>query len=988
MNRQVLSGHAASKFNLVQLKRGVLSSASAAVLLAVAGAAHAQAPAATAVEEVVVTATRLQATGFDAPTPTTVFGAEEIAQQAQPNIFTAVAQLPSLQGSSGTTSGNGGTSGGGNGLSSFNMRGLGASRTLTLLDGQRVVPAFVQGIADISAFPQLLVRRVDVVTGGASASYGSDAVAGVINFVTDTRFEGFKYNLQAGITSYGDGGLGNFQAAYGTSFAGGRGHLQTSVEWMNENGIGPGNFGVGEGPNGRNFYKAPFLQVKGVSATPAGQPQIIRGTNGQSYQYAKDGLITSGPLQGTAFGPNGSTYAFQYGSNGVPSRAANGAVSNCVAGWCIGGDNSASPGNGTSLSSDLDRKVWYSRLSYELTDNLELFTTINLANVKTNNVPNPGARYDGNLTIRCDNAFLPASVVAACAANNITQFAFGTYNGNYPDNIVVAPERNQTRIVVGADGSFDLGGKEWTYNTYFQYGRADTYIEIDNITLRPRFAAAIDAINVGGQIVCRNVAARAAGCLPWNPFGPVQNTKAAWRYIAPENGPYQDSKFEQDAFSISAAGSPIDLWAGPLALAFGYEWRRESYSVKGDPYGGGSAGTPFSADYPADPILNATSNWYAGNFFNGEGEFTVQEAFAEAGVTLWDSEGFGKADMQIAGRATDYSTSGRVNTWKVGASWETPLEGLRLRTVRSRDIRAPNLGELFAAPIVTNSSVVPPGGTAVTILNRAEGNPDLLPERSITQEFGVVYSPTWLSGFRASVDFYSIEVTDAISSINAQQTVNLCFENPGSSICNSVFLTGTPPANPNYVIVSQRNLSTIKTSGYDIEASYRFNLDRFNVPGDFTVRALATHVNEFLTDSGIRGAFIRDSAGENSGDRPTWKGLAVQSWDIDKLGFTLTERWFSDGVVNSSYIECQTNCPVPTAEHPTINDNSLPGEIYFDFGVTYDMSESTTLYFKVNNIADIQPAPIPAQNVNNIGTNPALYDTLGRTFRIGVRGTF
>ncbi len=200
---------------------------------------------ATPQSDIVVTGSRIISSGFTAPTPTQVLSAESIAKNAQPNVFTTVAQLPSLQGSTGATVGANGTSTGVQGLSALSLRGLQPIRTLTLIDGQRVVGANVTGVADVSLFPQLLIERVDVVTGGASASYGSDAVGGVVNFVTNTRFTGFKANLQSGISTYGDDGNYTVQAAVGKSLFNDRLHLIGSGEYSHEDGIGSAGFGVG-----------------------------------------------------------------------------------------------------------------------------------------------------------------------------------------------------------------------------------------------------------------------------------------------------------------------------------------------------------------------------------------------------------------------------------------------------------------------------------------------------------------------------------------------------------------------------------------------------------------------------------------------------------------------------------------------------------------------------------------------------------------------
>jgi outer membrane cobalamin receptor len=218
-------------------KTRVRLAGSAAILALSAGTALAQAQ--EGVEQVVVSSTRLQSAGFDAPTPTTVVSAADLEQQAKPNVFDAITQLPALQGSTGEGYNTGSTTTGLIGLSALGLRGLSPLRTLVLLDSQRVVGGNFNGVVDVSQMPQMLIQRVDVVTGGASASWGSDAVAGVINFVTDKKFEGFKTNAQAGISTYGDNGNTLFQFAAGTRFAGGRGHFELAGEYNYNDGLLP-----------------------------------------------------------------------------------------------------------------------------------------------------------------------------------------------------------------------------------------------------------------------------------------------------------------------------------------------------------------------------------------------------------------------------------------------------------------------------------------------------------------------------------------------------------------------------------------------------------------------------------------------------------------------------------------------------------------------------------------------------------------------------
>ncbi|HEX8606032.1 MAG TPA: TonB-dependent receptor plug domain-containing protein, partial [Pseudoduganella sp.] len=790
-----------------------------------------------------VSGTRIAARGFTQPTPTTSLSTADLERAAKPNLFNTLAELPALQGSTGRTTSTNSTSSGIQGLSSLSLRGLGTIRTLTLLDGQRVVGANVTGVTDVSQFPQLLVKRVDVVTGGASASYGSDAIGGAVNFITDKKFTGFKFNAEGGQTKYHDDEHGTLQAAFGKGFLGDRLHVTVSGEFMKENGIDSPGFGE-VGPNGRTWFQNSAYQIRPLAQTTDGRPQYTVINHAQQYQYAKYGLITNGPLQGTAFGAGGVPYQFQYGSGGVPTGT--GAVTNCVNPFCIGGDLSGSVGAGTNLAMDLKRKVAYTRVSWDLNPDNEIYFTANWAQVKSHFSPNPGAAKNANLTVRCDNAFLPASIQAACATNNITSFQYGTANANFPANINVHPTRTQRRFVIGADGKVPLFGKEWSYDTYATRGENTTVINVHDITLNARYNAAIDAVRTpNGNIVCRNAVAAAAGCVPFNIIGDNPVSPGAWAYIAPLNGPRQHTTQSQDVASFNMNGEAIEGWAGPVLMAFGAEYRREKYQVRGDAYGAGvDANSPNNALYPADPLLNSAvgNNWYAGNYHNGDGSYSVREAYIELNMPLLKSDSWGEINLNLADRPMKYSTAGSVNTWKAGATWQTPVDGVRLRAVTSKDVRAPNLSELFAAPVVVNN-VVQYQGNTISVQQRTVGNTNLRPEVARNNSFGIVLSqPSWAPGFSASVDYFDIKVTDVISSLNAQQEVDLCVAG-NQEICSALVLNN--PGN-NFVTLQNFNLASLKTKGVDVEAAYRSNLAKLNLPGRFTVRALATRTLHFI----------------------------------------------------------------------------------------------------------------------------------------------
>ena len=377
-----------------------------------------------------------------------------------------------------------------------------------------------------------------------------------------------------------------------------------------------------------------------------------------------------------------------------------------------------------------------------------------------------------------------------------------------------------------------------------------------------------------GTIVCRNTIARAEGCVPYDVFGnvPVSQATINWLYGGTHNaGTQQLTHLKEDAFSISANGEPFSTWAGPVSIATGFEYRDERYDVTGDPV---STGGPNCTD----PLLNCVSggNWFNGNFFSGNGAYQVTEGFVETLVPLLKDQQFGEVNLSLAGRATGYSTSGYVNTWKVGATWDTPIAGLRLRALQSRDIRAPNLSELFAAQTVTTGTVnndFLPGAPQVPIQNVARGNTALQPEKAQTTEAGIVYQPYWFPGFSSSVDYYRIALKGQISSFNAQQSMDLCF-NGFTANCAAII---TNPAGGNLaststtitqVVATAFNLASTVTDGFDFEASYRFTLDDWGIPGSFTLRTLATNVSKFISTSGVLGTVPHESAGENGGTCP------------------------------------------------------------------------------------------------------------------------
>jgi iron complex outermembrane receptor protein len=963
-------------------KTQALATASAIALITMlvhSRPATAQPAATPTVEQVEVTSTRITASGFDAPTPTTVVSLSQIQNQAEPNIFTVVNMLPELQGSAAPETGTTSSSAGTDGLSVLNLRSLGQTRTLVLLDGQRIVGSNTTGVVDVSQLPQGLIQRVDVVTGGASASWGSDAVAGVVNFILDKNFTGIKGNIEGGITTYGDDQTGTLDLSVGTGFDHDRGHIEFSGEFSNSPGVGaPQN-------TSRTWYQGYKILENTIAGTPAGQPEYIASAHVTDELLAPGGIITgqgtslSSSIVGTTFGANGQISQYQYGSPIINP-------------YQIGGPPSSDEGgNGAWLESALQRSTLYGRISYDITPNITVYGTINYGEVHTHNVAFLSTYKPGNLTIQCDNAYLPASISTACGGAGHS-FTFGTENVDLP-NVDVDNVRTQRRYVLGADGNYSLFDKKWTWSTYYQHGEDDVINNNFNQTDTPLYNQAIDAVaGPGGSIVCRSAVAQAQGCVPINVFGTntVNSTPGAYPYF--EGTAYMQTYLRQDAASLSTNGQLFSTWAGPVSLATGAEYRQEAFHQRADCISNGACSNSL--------LSSAGNNWFSGNFHPSRGNFHVYEAFVETVVPLLNDNNLGSADIDLAGRATDYSTSGYVQTWKAGLNY-TPgflpsfLEGLRFRALQSRDIRAPNLSELFGAPSTPTGGVIddfgPSKGQNFIVHEPTISNLALKPEKSQTSELGIVFQPTWLPGFQTSIDYYRIAVKGEIGTVTAQQTMDLCAAG-NQTLCNNIEFG--PGQIPTFVTVQDINLAAVTTDGFDVDASYNVPMSSLidGVDGNLGITSNLTHVSKFITNTGIVGQPLFETAGMNSGSVPLWRWLASETYDTDEWGVSVTERYTSAGVINTAYVQCTSSCPLPTVNNPTINNNQMGDAFYLDVGGHVNLPKiidglESEFYFKIDNVLDKDPAPDPqfGSLPINLGVNPTLYDTLGRFYHIGIR---
>ncbi len=953
-------------------KGAALSTVSALALAASAASAQtvnatqsAQAP---NVEEIVVTGTRILRDGYEAPTPLTVVSEEVIQASAPENIADFVNKLPSVVGSATPLTSNLSFSNGQAGLNTLNLRNMGSERTLVLLDGQRSVPSTINGLVDVNDFPQQLISRVDIVTGGASSAYGSDAVSGVVNFILDKKFTGVKGEVSGGVTTYGDDRTWKVALSGGTGFADERGHFLISGEISSKDGI----FGVPRDWNNNGWL---IMNNPAYTATN-GQPQRLLVSGAGLSQAMPGGIITNTALKGIYFGPGGVPAQFNYGSPiGDP--------------FMVGGDWRATQVNFyNTLDQKLARQGLFTRASYQFTDNFEAFVQLQWGNAHATGLALKQFNVN-NITIKTDNAFLPASVAAIAAANKITQFTLGSMNVDQP-TITFDNYRTVVRGVVGASGRFDAFDSAWSWDAYYQKGVSRTSENGLNVTTKTAFAAAIDAVRAAnGTIQCRvNTDAittnDAPGCVPWNTMGLGVNSQAAFNYISGSGAhPHRNQRFVQDVQAATVRGEPFSDWAGPISLAFGVEHRREAISGAAD----------------ADSLRN---NWFAGNYLPTFGSYNVTEGFAETVIPLAKDTVWARSlDLNAAARGTSYSTSGYVTTWKVGLTYQ-PIDDIRFRATRSRDIRAPNLNDLYAAGTANTNNVTDPfNGNALTLYQGLSvGNPALLPEEADTTGLGVVVQPQFFPGFSASFDYYNIDLAGGISTIGAQTIVDRCFQ--GIQQYCAAITRGSNGLGA--TVITQIRLQPFNAAqrinrGYDIEASYQVGLDQIasDWNGTLGLRFLATHYLKNFTNDGINPAY--NTVGQNSGNGPPkWVYRGTLTYTNDPVTWTLTGRGLSSGIYaasNYGYIACASGCPTSTLTAPTINTNHIDGAFYWDTAISYkfahmaDNGYDAEAFFNVQNLTNKDPA-IAAQGPGGfpyaaIPTNPALYDVLGRTFRAGIR---
>lgn len=981
-------------------------------------------------QEIQVTGSRIRVTGMDTPNPVTVVTQDEINFLSPVSMVEGLAELPQFYGSN-TTQNTGGFFES-TGAGTLNLRGLQGKRTLQLLDSRRVVPSTIFGGPDINLFPTSLVRTVETVTGGATAAYGTDAVAGAVNFILDTDYEGLKINALTGET--GDGLNENYEVSIAGGFSFGendRGHVLLSydkadqdpiwqedrvgLDWYNSTALME-NPAPGAGDSRDNPFYLPYDQVVSRNASldgilhfpAAAGGDYIFNQNGQASPFVPgDACSVTPPFVSTCSIVNGGSGT----DNGLWNRV---------------------------VTPDTGRENLFGYIDYDLTDQLTVYGQIIDGEAEFTNPDQGGlfvpVRY---ITVFQENPFLPDDVQQLMADNGIDSVPMGRIGSAEDINIgsFTTQETETTSYTAGfeydVEGGFFDG---WQVKGYYQKGETDVLAtQYGGIRLDRIFLATDVVIDPGtGQPACNVtvVSGMYPDCVPLNLFGRGNASPEAIDWVtgfeagvpmhadgflsATESMPHDyvsgENKrrvinIEQDVWEISADGELFEgFGAGPVYMAAGLGQREESFTqvVEVGPGGNINADPTFRPVAADDPGLGirgvptggaASGNSVEIQFSNvpfARGEQDVTEAFTEFLIPLLSGQpGVEQLNFSAATRWADYSGSGDVWSWKGGFDW-TINDQWRLRSTVSQDVRAATMGEKFdrtgGLATVTDYLLDPTGDTTYGTTRFSNGSPDIRPEEARTYTVGGVYQPDWLEGLSISLDWFSVEITDNINQADPADVTSGCYTDGDVDLCSMITRGGPPlstfPTGDTITLIGvpYYNQGAAKAEGVDLELDYRIDVDWFGGGEFIGLRLLGTYLSERSnTDSAGNTTEIQGDLGS-----PEWTSLLSGSYTRGPLSVSLMTRYTSAMRQNANWNHNGSSTRWDVA------DNEIDAEVLVDTRLNYRFDTgmgSLNVFATINNLFDKAPEPLVTTFdgffTNSVG-NHATGDLRGRRWTVGL----
>jgi iron complex outermembrane receptor protein len=916
--------------------------------------------------EVVVTGSRL-ATAASTPTPVTVVGAARIEQRGMTNIADALNEMPAFRATDTPASGELQAEANYIGGRILDLRGLGAVRTLTLVDGKRFTPSTTEMTVDTNMIPSILLDRAEVVTGGASAQYGSDAVSGVVNLRLDKKLDGIKASVEDSITKYGDNNALTFGVAGGTQLSD-KIHLVIGGEFEKDNGTGDCQSRPWCRTETLNFGRNP-----GYTGIPANNilPNIRPSTvpfNGVTVPIGYSGVRpVLGPVGGITFANDGTPQRFQYGSmvNSLYQVGGQGQGQNIYF-------------KDLNLVSPTERYALTANVDWNITADITASWMVNEGHLEADYASL--AYRNTAITIRATNPFIPRStdpsldIPTILAANGLSSFKLGkgfAEIGAAP----ISTSDNLLRSVFSVQGKLPAG---WGWDAYYEYGDNEFSSTTNNEVVTARMLQALDAVtNAAGQVVCRVnlTAVTVPGCVPYNPFG-RQAGAAARAWVV--GTPIQTNQTIENVVAANLHGDVFNLPAGPVAAAAGVEYRNDKVAGSADP-------------------LSQELAYFSGNGSGISGKIEVKEAYLETEIPILAKlPAFNQLAINAAVRRTGYVRSSAeapsskvdVTTWKVGAIWE-PIEQIRFRATQSRDIRAPNVSELYGPSTTAQGILTDParGGAQTVAVVVSGSNPNLKPESADTFTAGIVFKPSSyiLDRFHASVDYYDITIKDAISNLGQQNIVTRCYQ--GDPVSCSLITRDASGAVVKIQNVLE-NVNKLINRGIDTEVGYVQPLQSM---GSLDFRFLATYVRDLITVDAVGPTNRAGQTGLRAGTPPgipDWTLDGMSTWTLDAFSFTAHARFINSGFYNSAFVGAE-QAGYSIALGNSSNTNHVPSRTYLDLMAQYRYPLSSkgkmTLFAGIDNVLDTDPPLVPGSH----GTgNNLIFSPTGMTFKAGARLSF
>ncbi len=1007
-----------------RLKIGVAPCVLALGFLSVPAFAQDAAPQGAEEEEdggtIVVTGSRIASPNLTSASPVTVVSGADFAQTGTTRVEDLVNSLPQVFAGQ-----NSNISNGASGTATLNLRGLGSERTLVLVNGRRLVPGDpTTSAADINVIPAVLIERVDVLTGGASAVYGADAVAGVVNFILDSDFEGFKIDTQYSLYNHNNRGNSRYTAALNArGFAYPRGNVADGGTFDTTLAFGAGF------DDGRGHATAYFGYRKINAVLQANRDYSACALSARSTANA---TLRPFDCTGSLTSPQGTFIIYDTTSPGSFTSTL----------FQVGAGRTFVPGATRYNFAPLN---YYQRpderytagvfADYEISEALHPYMEFMFMDDRTVAQIAPSGDFGNTLSLNCDNPLLSAqqrSIV--CDTENLLvsnsparafdvvgntgeapfNFVDPTTGATYNRGFAQILRRNvegggraddlqhtSYRAVLGSRGVLS---DAWSYDAYYQYGRtnfAQTYRNDFSVT---RITRAIDVVTspTTGAPVCRSVLDGSdLNCVPWDIFAPGGVTQAALNYIqipGLSRGVVSEQVLS-GALSGDLTGYGLKSpWADEgVAVALGAEYRRESLEFVSD--AAFQTGDLAGQGAPTLPV---------------SGSFDVKEIFGEIRIPLVQESFIHEFSITGGYRYSDYSSGATTDTYKIEGQL-APVRDITFRGGYNRAVRAPTVQDFFAPQrVALDGSTDPCAGHTITNTaadagcraqglsigqnvapNPAEqyngligGNPNLVPEIADTYTVGVIFTPTFLPGFSATVDYFDIKLTGAIQGIGADTILNVCNNTVDPFFCGLVNRDASGSlwrTSGGYVTDLSQNIGGVSTKGIDVNANYSHEVGSL---GRASLSFVGTYLDEIVTDTGIAAAGSFDCAGLYGNvcgtPNPEWRHQARLSFDMPN-GMGASIRWRYFAAVDQDTTSSNTNLSGTT--QPA--NLQIPAQNYFDLALTWKVGDHYDFRLGANNLFDREP-PIVGSNGggNNGNTYANVYDALGRYIYAGVKLEF